>query len=86
MEMDNERDSMEVCKNCGKPVMQGELYCSQCVIEHAEEDIPEIEEALTLEGPKKSRFMLIVKCAVLLIRPPALYGIYREDPGNCMPL
>ncbi len=65
--MDNKKDSMEICKNCGKPVKKGELYCSQCMIEHVEEDIPEIEETLTLEGPKKSRFMLIVKCAVLLI-------------------
>ena len=65
--MDNERDVMEVCKNCGKPVEKGELYCSQCMIEHAEEHIPEIEEALTSEGPKESRFPLMVKWAVLLI-------------------
>ncbi|MEA1935729.1 MAG: hypothetical protein U9M96_02770 [Thermodesulfobacteriota bacterium] len=84
--MDKEIKSAAGCKRCGKPVDSGEIYCSQCIIELAEEDITESEEIPRVERPKKSRVKAVVQCFILLvciaiiaIQIPKLISAFEKD-------
>lgn len=58
------------CKKCGKQLdadEKGANYCSSCMIEQAEEYVPETPERLPIKREKKSRLWLIVQVAIILI-------------------
>ena len=59
-----------VCKGCGKtlnPDEQDVEYCSRCMIERAEEYVPEAQERPLIKREKKSRTRLIVQLIIILI-------------------
>jgi hypothetical protein len=58
-----------VCKGCGKQLSadeKGAEYCSRCMIEQAEEYVPETPERPSIRREKKSRTWLIVQVAIIL--------------------
>lgn len=59
-----------VCKSCGKrldPNERGAEYCSRCMIERAEEYVPEAPERPTIKREKKSRIWVVVQVIIILI-------------------
>ncbi|MBN1254216.1 MAG: hypothetical protein JXA50_02985 [Deltaproteobacteria bacterium] len=59
-----------VCKGCGKllsPDEQGSEYCSSCMIERAEEYVPEAPEKSPIKREKKSKAWVIVQVAIIVI-------------------
>jgi hypothetical protein len=59
-----------VCKGCGKRLgadEKGAQYCSRCMIERAEEYVPEAPERPSIKRGKKSRTWLIVQVAIILV-------------------
>ena len=84
--MDEDTKFAAVCKRCGKPVDSEGTYCSQCIIELAEEDITESEDIPRIERPKKSRVKAVVQCFIILvcisviaIQIPKLISAFEED-------
>jgi hypothetical protein len=68
--MGDETMSNFFCKECGKtlsPDEQGADYCSRCMIERAEEYVPEAQERPTIKREKKSRAWLVVQVIIILI-------------------
>jgi hypothetical protein len=68
--MADETMSNTVCKECGKtlsPDEQGAEYCNSCMIERAEEYVPEAQERPPIKREKKSRTWLIVQVIIILI-------------------
>ncbi len=58
-----------VCKQCGKHLAadeKGAQYCSRCMIEQAEEYVPEAPERPPVKRQKRSRTWLVVQLAVIL--------------------
>jgi hypothetical protein len=58
-----------VCKKCGKQLSadeKGGQYCSRCMIEQAEEYVPEAPERPSIKREKKGKTWLIVQVAVIL--------------------
>jgi hypothetical protein len=58
-----------VCKGCGKRLdadEKGAQYCSRCMIEQAEDYVPEALERPSIKREKKSKTWLIVQVAVIL--------------------
>jgi hypothetical protein len=58
-----------VCKKCGKQLDADEKdaqYCSRCMIEQAEEYVPEAPERPTIKRQKRSRTWLVVQIAIVL--------------------
>jgi hypothetical protein len=59
-----------VCKECGKtlsPDEQGAEYCSSCMIERAEEYVPEAPERPPIKREKKSKAWVAVQVIIILI-------------------
>jgi hypothetical protein len=59
-----------VCKGCGKQLSadeKGAEYCSRCMIEHAEEYVPEAPERAPIKREKKSRIWLMAQLAIILV-------------------
>ncbi|MCD4676861.1 MAG: hypothetical protein K8S18_12840 [Desulfobacula sp.] len=85
--MNNEATSAGICKNCKKPVNEEQTYCSQCIIELAEEQISvEEEEALVLKQPKKTRLKMVISCLfvliciiIIVIQTPKIISAVKED-------
>ncbi len=58
-----------VCKQCGKQLdadEKGAQYCSTCMIEQAEDYVPEALERLPIKRQKKRRTWLVVQLAIIL--------------------
>lgn len=59
-----------VCKGCGKQLSadeKGAEYCSGCMIERAEEYVPEAPERPQIKREKRSRVWLVVQWAIILV-------------------
>jgi hypothetical protein len=59
-----------VCKGCGRALSadeQGAEYCSGCMIERAEEYVPEAQERPPIKREKKSKTWLVVQVIIILI-------------------
>ncbi len=85
--MDKEAGSTGRCKKCGKIVDSDQLYCSQCIIELAEENITEPEDD-TQKPPRhvKNRkkvvaqwIVLLVCVAIIAFQMPKLFAAFKED-------
>ena len=60
----------DVCKGCGTQLSAGEKgaeYCSRCMIERAEEYVPEAPERPQIKREKKSRVWLVVQLTIILV-------------------
>jgi hypothetical protein len=58
-----------VCKGCGRKLSadeRGTGYCSTCMIEQAEQYVPERQERPPIKREKKSRTRLIVQLTIIL--------------------
>ena len=85
--MDKKADPTGHCKKCGKIVDSDQLYCSQCIIELAEENITEPAEDMQKSPlPAKSRKKVITQCTILLVciviiafQMPKLFAAFKED-------
>ena len=77
-----------VCKGCGKRLNaddKGAEYCSSCMIERAEEYVPETPERLPIKRERKSKTWLIVQVAIILagvavmaLQAPRLIAAFKE--------
>jgi hypothetical protein len=77
-----------LCKGCGKQLGADEKdaeYCSRCMIERAEEYVPEALERPTIKRAKKSRAWLISQVAIILVavaimalQTPRLISAFKE--------
>jgi uncharacterized membrane protein YvbJ len=59
-----------ICKKCGKQLDANEKkaqYCSRCMIEQAEEYVPEAPERAPIKREKKSRIWLIAQLTIILV-------------------
>jgi hypothetical protein len=68
--MADETRTNTVCKGCGRTLgadEQGAEYCSSCMIERAEEYVPEARERPPIKREKKSRTWLVVQVIIILI-------------------
>jgi hypothetical protein len=78
-----------LCKGCGKLLSadeKGAEYCSKCMIERAEEYVPEALERPPIKRAKKSRAWLIVQLAIILagvaimaLQTPRLISAVKGD-------
>ena len=77
------------CKGCGSPLgtdEQGAEYCDSCMIERAEQYVPEAAERPHIRREKKSRAWLVVKLILLLVcitiialQTPRFIAALQED-------
>ena len=59
-----------VCRGCGKKLSkdeQGAEYCSRCMIERAEEYVPEAKERPPIKPEKKSKAWVMVQVTIIVI-------------------
>jgi hypothetical protein len=59
-----------VCKGCGTQLSadeKGAEYCSRCMIERAEEYVPEAPERPQIKRERKSRVWLVVQLTIILV-------------------
>jgi len=78
-----------VCKGCGKQFSadeHGAEYCDSCMIERAEEYVPEAPERPSIKRKRKSRAWLVVQVAIIVIgvavmalQTPRLIAALQED-------
>jgi hypothetical protein len=78
-----------VCKGCGRRLSadeQGAEYCDSCMIERAEQYVPEAPEGPQIKRKKKSRTWLVLKLIILLVclatiamQTPRLIAALKED-------
>jgi hypothetical protein len=67
--MTDKTKTSTICKKCGKQLdadEKGAEYCSRCMIEQAEEYVPEASERPPIKRKKKDRTWLIVQVAIIL--------------------
>jgi hypothetical protein len=86
--MADEKMNKTVCKECGRtlgPDEQGAEYCSRCMIERAEEYVPEAQEKPPIKREKKSKTWLIAQLIIILIglaviglQTPRLIAAFKE--------
>ncbi|OGP94018.1 MAG: hypothetical protein A2Z19_07065 [Deltaproteobacteria bacterium RBG_16_54_18] len=77
-----------VCKGCGKKLNaddKGAEYCSRCMIERAEEYVPEAPERPPIKREKRGKVWLIVQVAIILagvivmaLQAPRLIAAFKE--------
>ncbi|MBW2038435.1 MAG: hypothetical protein JRI46_02390 [Deltaproteobacteria bacterium] len=77
-----------VCKRCGKPLSEDEQdadYCSSCMIELAEQYVPEKAEPPPIKRKRKSRARLVLQWIIFLacisiiaIQSPKLISAFKE--------
>jgi len=68
--MADEKMSNTVCKGCGKTLSadeHGAEYCDSCMIERAEQYVPEAPERPQIKRERKSRVWLVVQLTIILI-------------------
>jgi hypothetical protein len=66
--MGHETAPTGLCKKCGKIVDKDQFYCSQCIIELAEENITEpAEDTQKQPRPARSRTKVVAQWIVLLV-------------------
>jgi hypothetical protein len=68
--MTDKTKTSTICKKCGKQLdadEKGAEYCSRCMIEQAEDYVPEAPERPLIKRAKKSRAWLIVQIAIILV-------------------
>jgi hypothetical protein len=78
-----------VCKGCGRALgadEQGAEYCSSCMIERAEQYVPEAPARPQIKRERKSRAWLVVQLtiivigvAVMALQTPRLIAALKED-------
>lgn len=59
-----------VCKGCGKilsPDERGTEYCSRCMIERAEEYIPQAPQRPQIKRERKSRAWMVIQVTIIVI-------------------
>ena len=68
--MTDEKMINDICKGCGRPLRadeHGAEYCSSCMIERAEEYVPEAPERPQIKRERKSRAWVVVQVAIIVI-------------------
>jgi hypothetical protein len=68
--MTDKTKTSTICKKCGKQLdadEKGAQYCSRCMIEQAEDYVPEAPERPPIKRAKKNRAWLIVQLAIILV-------------------
>ena len=68
--MADETMNKVVCKGCGRTLTadeQGAEYCSRCMIERAEEYVPEARERPLIRREKKNKTWLVAQLIIILI-------------------
>ncbi len=78
-----------VCKRCGAPLGAdegGAEYCSNCMIERAEQYVPEAPEPLPIQQERKSRTWMVLQLIILLaclaviaIQSPRVISAFKGD-------
>jgi hypothetical protein len=86
--MADEKKIKAVCKSCGKRLSadeKGAEYCSKCMIERAEEYVPEVPERPPIKREKRSKTWLIVQVAIILasvavmaLQAPRFLAAFKE--------
>ena len=84
--MDENSGTAGFCKKCGKVLNSDDLYCGQCQVELAEEDIDDIEEEIVEENsPGRSRrkravqlVILAVLIGVIILQAPKFFAAFDE--------
>jgi len=93
MKMADEKDMHAICKKCGKSFNKDEqgadseqLYCSRCMIEIAEQYVPEKVELSRLKRIRKSRvgvtflwIILFVCIFIIAIHVPKLISAFTKE-------
>ena len=86
-----------VCKECGRSFSadeQGAEYCDSCMIERAEQYVPEAAEKPQIKRERKSRTWLVLQLIILLVcfaiialQTPRLISAFKENQplryGTC---
>jgi hypothetical protein len=97
--MSSEEKSSAVCKRCGKPVdgtsyraREGKAFCSSCMIELAEQHIPDKTTAAGRASRKRQlkvlgKWILLVGCSALIIVNSVILVrlLVREKSGRFVP-
>jgi hypothetical protein len=68
--MTDKTKTSTICKKCGKQLdadEKGAQYCSRCMIEQAEDYVPEALERPPIKRAKKNRAWLIAQVAIILV-------------------
>ena len=68
--MTDEKMINDVCKGCGRPLSadeHGAEYCDSCMIERAEQYVPEVPERPQIKRERKSKAWLVVQLTIILI-------------------
>jgi hypothetical protein len=86
--MSEEKRNTTVCKSCGKQLStdeKGGEFCSRCMIERAEEYVPDAPERPPLKREKRSKAWLIAQVAIILtgvivmaLQAPRLIAAFKE--------
>jgi len=92
--MAEEKGMSAICEKCGKPFSKDEQgadserqYCSRCMIEFAEQYVPETSDLSKLKRIRKSQIgvvlLWIVLCvciSIIAIRAPKLISAFTQEP------
>ncbi len=90
--MAEETNNIVICKKCGKPFKKDkqradseQLYCNRCIIELAQQYVPEEAETPKLEQTTKSkvwtalRWIILLAClSVIAIQVPKLFSAFKK--------
>ena len=87
--MTNKTKMHDLCKKCGKKLSADEKnaeYCSRCMIEQAEEYVPEVPKRQPIKREKKSKAWLVTQVAIILaavaimaLQTPRLISAVKGD-------
>jgi hypothetical protein len=87
--MTDKTKTSTICKKCGKQLdadEKGAEYCGRCMIERAEEYVPEALERPPIKRAKRSRAWLIAQVAIILagvaimaLQTPRLISAVKGD-------
>jgi hypothetical protein len=85
--MNKEPLSTSRCERCGRPAESDRIFCAQCMIEEAEERIPDKAESLSsppvqLQGGKGTviRVIILLFClAVITCQMPKLLASFKAE-------
>lgn len=86
--MSKEKSQENKCKKCGKSIEEGQLYCSDCLVEVAEDNIAETEQTAikskkdAVKEKKKIRKLmkiaaLIVCMLIVAVQIPSIITAFR---------
>ncbi len=86
--MNTEKPPEGRCRQCGRPVESGQEYCAQCMIERAEENIPESADQLSMQGKhlksgvkRALQWIILLVCLVIIaFQVPRLTAALKTDP------